>query len=68
MVSHIHIFPTLCELTGVEKPEWLQGKSLVPLLYENKKVREEIYAEIIYHTSYEPARCVRNERYKYTIK
>ena len=65
MVSHIDIFPTLCELTGVEKPEWLQGKSLVPLLYENKKVREEIYAEINYHTSYEPARCVRNERYKY---
>ena len=65
MVSHIDIFPTLCELTGVEKPEWLQGKSLVPLLYENKKIREEIYAEINYHTSYEPARCVRNERYKY---
>ena len=65
MVSHIDIFPTLCDLAGVEKPEWLQGRTLVPLLNENKKVREEIYAEINYHTSYEPARCVRNERYKY---
>jgi N-sulfoglucosamine sulfohydrolase len=65
MVSHIDIFPTLCDLTGIEKPDWLQGKSLVPALSENEKVRDEIYAEINYHTSYEPARCIRNERYKY---
>ena len=32
MVSHIDIFPTLCELLEIERPAWLQGVSLMPLV------------------------------------
>jgi arylsulfatase A-like enzyme/Flp pilus assembly protein TadD len=31
-VSHVDLFPTVCEFLGVERPSYLQGRSLVPLL------------------------------------
>ena len=31
-VSHLDVYPTLCELAGVEQPDWLQGTSLMPLV------------------------------------
>ena len=31
LVSQIDLFPTLCELAGIEPPPWLQGRSLMPL-------------------------------------
>jgi iduronate 2-sulfatase len=31
-VETLDIFPTLCELTGLAKPDFINGKSLVPLL------------------------------------
>jgi arylsulfatase A-like enzyme len=66
LVSQLDIFPTLCELEGLEKPERLQGVSLLPLLEKKSAaVRKEIFAEINYHAAYEPARCVRTDRYKY---
>lgn len=65
LVSQIDIFPTLCDMLSLEKPEWLQGKSLVPLLEAaSVKVRDEIFAEVTFHASYEPMRCIRTERYK----
>lgn len=66
LVSHLDVYPTLCELAGIPKPEYLEGTSLVPML-ENpgRLVRSEIFAEINFHTSYEPARCIRTDRYKY---
>jgi N-sulfoglucosamine sulfohydrolase len=32
LVSQIDLFPTLCELTGVAPPPWLQGRSLLPVV------------------------------------
>ncbi|MBD3244202.1 MAG: sulfatase-like hydrolase/transferase [Chitinivibrionales bacterium] len=66
LVSHVDLYPTLCDFAGVDKPEWLEGHSLKPLLDGTvDKVRDEIYSEVTFHAAYEPMRCVRTERYKY---
>lgn len=66
LASHVDVFPTLCDLLGLEKPDYLEGVSLEPLLEKRQtSVRDDIFAEINFHTSYEPVRCVRTERYKY---
>ena len=66
MVSHLDVFPTLCELTGIQKPAWLEGKSMMPLLRgEKQEINEEVFAEVNYHAAYEPKRAVRTQRYKY---
>jgi len=65
-VSHLDVFPTLCELAGADAPEWLQGTSLMPLVRgEAERLHEAIFAETTYHAAYEPQRAVRTERWKY---
>ena len=65
LVSQIDIFPTLCDLCNLPKPEWLKGKSMMPIFNKaSAKINETIFAEVTYHASYEPKRCVRTERYK----
>ena len=66
MVSHIDIFPTLCDLLEIEPPAWLQGHSMLPLVRgHTDTIRDEVFAEVNYHAAYEPKRAVRTERYKY---
>ena len=66
LVSHIDVFPTVCDLIGVDRPPYLQGESLLPLVNgEADEVRDAIFAEKTYHVAYEPERCVRTHRYKY---
>lgn len=66
LVSHVDIFPTVCDLYNIPHPDWLQGKSLMPILKgEKEKVRDTVYAGITYHAAYEPVRCIRTEKYKY---
>src|SRR6201999_1364564 len=31
LVSQVDLFPTICELAGIERPEWNRGTSLLPL-------------------------------------
>lgn len=65
LVSQLDIFPTICELVGIEKPEWLQGNSMIPLFEGmTDSIRDEIYSEVSYHAAYEPKRCIRTNRYK----
>ncbi len=66
MVTHMDIFPTLCDLIGIDKPSWLRGKSLLPLV-ENKveSLHDAVYATVNYHAAYEPQRTRRTERYRY---
>ncbi len=65
-VSHLDVFPTLCEIAGTECPEWLQGTSLMPLVRgEVERIREAIFAETTFHAAYQPHRAVRTERWKY---
>jgi arylsulfatase A-like enzyme len=66
MVSQLDVFPTVCELTGAKAPEWLEGRSLLPVVRgEAPTLHDEVFAEVNYHASYEPQRAVRTERYKY---
>jgi arylsulfatase A-like enzyme len=65
-VSHLDVYPTLCELAGVEAPDWLQGRSIMPLVRgETDSLHEAIFAEVTYHAAYEPQRAVRTTRWKY---
>jgi len=66
MVSHIDLFPTLCDLLEIERPAWLEGKSMMPLIRgQAAEINEEIFAEVNYHAAYEPARGVRTRRWQY---
>jgi N-sulfoglucosamine sulfohydrolase len=66
LVSHIDIFPTICDLLQIDHPNWLQGTSLLPLLGEKvDQLHDAIFAEVTYHAAYEPMRAVRTPRWKY---
>lgn len=66
MVSHLDVFPTLCDWLELERPAWLEGRSMLPLLRgEEKELHDEVFAEVNYHASYEPVRAVRTQRFKY---
>ena len=65
LVSHLDIYPTLCDLAGIEHPPYLQGSSLLPLVRgEVDRLHDELFAEITFHAAYEPQRSVRTERYR----
>jgi N-sulfoglucosamine sulfohydrolase len=65
-VSQLDVFPTLCDLSGAEHPEWLQGSSLMPLVRgEVDSLHEAIFAETTYHAAYQPHRAIRTDRWKY---
>ena len=66
MLSHIDIFPTLCDLLEIPPPSWLQGRSFLPVLRGDvEEVNDAIFGEVTYHAAYEPKRAVRTQRYKY---
>ena len=66
MVSHVDLYPTICELAGITKPGWLEGRSMLPLLRgEKKEINDEVFAEVNYHASYEPGRAIRTQQWKY---
>lgn len=44
-VSHIDIFPTVCDFLGIEKPAFCQGASLVPLMNGKKMAERAIFFE-----------------------
>jgi arylsulfatase A-like enzyme len=65
LVSHLDIFPTICELLDIEPPERLEGRSLLPLLEGQKEIHDELFIEINFHAAYEPQRAIRTRRWKY---
>jgi arylsulfatase A-like enzyme/Tfp pilus assembly protein PilF len=44
-VSHLDIFPTVCDVLKIKPPEFLQGQSLVPALEGRRFPRRMIYFE-----------------------
>ena len=66
LISQIDLFPTICDIIDIPKPDWLQGESIMPIIRgQQNKINMEIFAEINYHAAYEPVRAVRTDRYKY---
>ncbi len=47
-VSHIDIFPTVCDVLGIAKPSFLQGISLLPALKGKKLPERPVYFESLY--------------------
>lgn len=65
LVSHLDVYPTICDMLNLPKPEWLQGQSLLPLMEgRTEKVHPYIFSEMTYHAAYEPMRAVRTDRMK----
>lgn len=65
LVSHLDVYPTVCDLLGLPTPSHLEGVSLQPLLEGRKQaIRDEVFSEVNYHAAYEPMRCIRTERFK----
>jgi arylsulfatase A-like enzyme len=66
MVSQLDLYPTICELAGIEPPAWLQGRSLVPLVRgEVTDLHDCVFGEMTFHAAYEPLRSVRTKRWRY---
>jgi N-sulfoglucosamine sulfohydrolase len=66
IVSHVDIYPTICDFLGIARPAFLQGVSLLPLVRgEVARAREEIFAGSTWHAAYEPQRAIRTTRFKY---
>ncbi len=45
LVSHTDIFPSICDILGIEKPSFLQGDSFLPMLEGRKLPERRIYFE-----------------------
>ncbi|MDD7986429.1 sulfatase [Lentisphaera marina] len=58
------VFPTLCDLIGLPKPDFLQGESLAPVL-EDPKAKPREGAVTIRKGWKDIGYSVRNERYRY---
>jgi N-sulfoglucosamine sulfohydrolase len=66
LVSHLDLYPTICDLAGLSAPDHLRGTSLLPLVDGTaRSIRETVFATTNFHAAYEPQRCLRTARYKY---
>lgn len=64
LVSHLDLFPTLCDLTAVSMPNWLLGNSLCPILNNTQaEVNNSIFAEVNCHAVADPMRAIRTSKY-----
>lgn len=62
LVASIDIFPTLCELAGIEAPKSVQGQSFAPVFDEPKtEINEVVYSR------FKTADAVVTKRFTYTL-
>ena len=65
MVELIDIYPTLAQLTGLDRPGHLQGASLRPLLDHPERLGKKNYAYSIVTRGKEIGYALRNQRWRY---
>ncbi|MBE7489759.1 MAG: Choline-sulfatase [bacterium] len=64
-VSLIDLFPSLCDLAGIEPYDFLDGSSFLPALKGAPlEPGREVFAEYADYGIHSPMRMIRNERYK----
>jgi arylsulfatase A-like enzyme len=61
----IDIYPTLAQLTGLDRPGHLQGASLRPLLDHPERLGKKNYAYSIVTRGKEIGYALRNQRWRY---
>ena len=65
-VQHLDLYPTVCDVIGLDRPDWLEGESVLPLCDGTAdRLHGEVFAEVTYHAAYEPKRSVRTDRWRY---
>jgi iduronate 2-sulfatase len=65
LVELVDLYPTLCELTGLDRPKHLQGKSLVPVL-KNPSAEHRDSAYSSYPHGSRVGHSIRTAQYRYT--
>lgn len=66
LISHLDLYPTICEFLKIAPPPWLQGRSFLPVLRgDSQEINDAVFSEVNYHASYEPKRAMRTKRWKY---
>ena len=66
MVSHLDIFPTVCDALNIDSPERLEGKSMLPLVRgEVDQLHDAVFTTVNAHAGMEVKRAVRTEGFKY---
>ncbi|MBO9998579.1 MAG: sulfatase [Cyanobacteria bacterium SID2] len=61
LVEFVDIYPSLCELCGIELPEYLEGSSFVPLLDDPERPWKEAA-----FSRYQRGESIKVDRYRYT--
>ena len=60
LVEYVDIYPTLCDLAGIDPPDYIHGKSFVPILKNPKtEIKNEIYSR------YQTLEVVQDKNYSY---
>jgi arylsulfatase A-like enzyme len=73
LTEHVDLYPTLCDLCSLDKPSWLEGDSLLPLIDNPTRTwKRAVFAhrKHMWHDRlqvYDIAHTVRTERYRYTV-
>jgi arylsulfatase A-like enzyme len=68
LVSLVDFVPSLLDAAGIEVPNHMQGRSVVPLLYNSRDRRAEWPGEVFVQISEsQTGRAIRTHRWKYSI-
>ena len=66
MTTHMDLYPTICDILGIDRPDGLTGKSLLPLVNGDiDDLHDAVFLEQGYHGHAKPVRAIRTKRWKY---